>query len=163
MITRDELRQFLNYDPKTGLFTWAVGRRGVSAGSKAGWKNDSGYLLIGLQGRKGRSYRAHQLAWLWMTGNWPEQQIDHKNGLRADNRWGNLRLADQTLNSQNIRRAKSHNTVGVLGVRKTPNGRFAAGIVVAKRHMHLGTFDTAEQAHATYVLAKRQLHEGCTI
>ena len=163
MITQQILKELLNYNPETGIWSWRLNRKGVRCGSEAGWINDSGYVLIGLDGRIGRSYRAHRLAWLWMTGKWPSEQVDHKNGVRHDNRWENLREATREINCQNLRTAKSHNrSTGVLGV--VPSGkRFSAKIAINRETHHLGTFDTTNEAHAAYVAAKRRLHPGCTI
>ena len=165
MITQESLKEVLNYNPQTGLFSWSKPRRGVKRGATPGWLNESGYVIIGLDGRSGRSYRAHRLAWLWMTGDWPINQIDHINGVRNDNRWGNLRSASREINCQNLREAKSHNlSTGFLGVSPTKNKhRFQAKIGVDGRMIYVGTFDTPELAHVAYVEAKRVLHPGCTI
>jgi len=116
----------------------------------------------------GRLQLAHRLAWLYVHGVWPDHEIDHLNGIRSDNRLGNLRDVSRTTNSENQRRATVGNTsTKLLGAtlddsvyRRKP---FKAQIKVNGRSRHLGMFATAEEAHQAYVDAKRQLHEGCTI
>jgi hypothetical protein len=163
--TAAQLRELVSYDAGTGQLTALTdsicgkGRIIRAAGGALGRLNDQGYLLVMVLGRE---YRAHRLAWLYANGSWPEGQIDHINGIRADNRLANLRLADQTLNSENLRKARSDNKSGFLGV--LPNRkRWAAQIGVDGKQIHIGTFDTPELAHQAYLAAKRKLHAGCTI
>ena len=162
MIDLATLKRLLKYDPATGVFTWLVWRpNGVKAGDVAGFIESNGYRVISLY-RK--FYKAHRLAWFYMTGEWPKNELDHVNGVRTDNRLANLRAADRSLNKQNMRKARRDNRTGLLGVYEQ-NGRFRAGIKVRgeKRRRHLGTFATAQDAHVAYLAAKRALHEGCTI
>jgi hypothetical protein len=88
-LTANEVRHLLDYDPATGVFRWRVkpGRR-VAAGAETGCVSNYGYKVIGI---KGRVYQASRLAWLYVTGEWPEHDVDHANGDTADNRWDNLR------------------------------------------------------------------------
>lgn len=134
---------------------------GVFAGTVAGAPRRDGYITFQVEGF---THQAHRLAWLYVRGEWPKQQIDHINGVRADNRIENLRDVSSRTNAQNLRRAHSKNKLGVMGVRKgvTP-GRWEASIVVDGRRKWLGTFPTPEAAHAAYIEAKRTFHEGCTI
>lgn len=158
MITREILKNMLHYDAATGLFYRLTSSQGKNIFDKAGCLNAGGYVRIIIAGK---SYVAHRLAWLYMTGEWVTN-IDHKNGVRNDNRWGNLRDGRNGINQQNIRRPKLHNKSGLLGA--YPNGkRFMASIRVNKRAVYIGTFDTPELAHAAYVKSKRDLHPGCTI
>jgi len=93
-----------------------------------------------------------------MTGFWPENQIDHINGARADNRFTNLREATNKENSENIKRARrSNKSTEVLGV-YTRGLKFRAQITHAGKIQRLGTFKTAEEAHQAYLTAKRDLH-----
>lgn len=156
-----ELLRVLHYDPMTGLFTWLVRlSQRAKVGDVAGrFRRDTGYRSIRLDGRE---YYAHRLAWLYMTGEWPADEIDHINGSRSDNRWANLRAADRSLNQQNERIARSTSVTGLLGAHRR-HGTFRASIVVDGRKKELGAFGTAEEAHAAYVKAKRALHPGCTI
>lgn len=112
----------------------------------------------------GRRIYAHRLAWLHITGKWPEIEIDHINGDGCDNRAENLRAATRRLNMENRRTAQRNNVIGQLGVSQCPStGRYFARIETRGRSIHLGTYDTAEMAHGAYLGAKRLLHNGCTI
>jgi hypothetical protein len=157
-ISAAEVRALLGYDPESGQFRWAKNMScKVRAGAIAGGANDRGYIVIRIAGV---GYRAHRLAWLHVHGEWPDLQIDHINGIRNDNRIANLRLATVEINAQN-RRSNKRSKSGLLGV---VNGkRPSARIEVAGKSIHLGYFDTPEEAHAAYLAAKRELHEGCAI
>jgi len=159
-VTQDRLKELLRYDPDTGVFTWkAKASKNTIIGSKAGYKNNLGYVMIGVDGNQ---YLAHRLAWLYMIGAWPENEIDHIGGKRDDNCWNKLRHVTASINHQNLRAAKSHNQTGFLGVH--PNGLgFAAQIRVNGNVVHLGTFSAPAIAHSAYLEAKRKLHSGCTI
>src|SRR3990172_5360433 len=102
MLTRNELCARVSYDPETGEFAW-LGKLNSNAKRKAGWMTRYGYWAFKCGDR---IYMAHRLAFLYMTGEFPRDQIDHINGVRHDNRWGNLREVTQRLNNQNIRKAK---------------------------------------------------------
>lgn len=161
-LTAARLREIVSFDPDTGKFVYLTRTAArVRAGDDAGWLNrTSGYRQISIDCRQ---YQAHRLAWLWMTGEWPGVEVDHRNGNRSDNCWSNLRLATHQGNAENRRRARRGSTSGLLGVRLVRSGRWNARICVNGRPMHLGTHDTPEAAHAAYVSAKRRLHAGCTI
>lgn len=163
-ITHSEVKELLHYEPLTGIFTRKVstgGRYGSAVGSVAGTLNDGGYVLISL---KSLQYRAHRLAWLYMTGKWPEFEIDHKDGIRTNNCWENLRDVTGKVNVQNARKARKNSKTGLLGSSwNMRDKRFVARIRVGCKYQSLGGFDSAELAHAAYLTAKRQLHVGCTI
>lgn len=123
-ITATRLRELLHYDPETGLFTWKVARQGTRAGAFAGALNH-GYLRITIDWRH---YPAHRLAWLYMTGEWPADLIDHINLVSDDNRFVNLRQATRAQNMHNSARPRT-NTSGVKGVSRYA-GRWKAQIKV---------------------------------
>lgn len=113
-ITQPELKEVLSYSPKTGLFTWLVDRRSYKAGDIAGRSriiNGVCYQIITL---KGYPYEAHRLAWLYMTGEWPNI-IDHINGNGSDNQWANLRNVSRTDNQRNAKLHKN-NKWGLPGI-----------------------------------------------
>jgi len=163
MLTLKELRRCLRYVKSTGKFYWRVSPKpGVNVGDEAGCLNWKGYVLIGLHGN---IYRAHRLAWFWVYGVWPVSQIDHRNTLKSDNRWSNLREASNKFNHENqIKAPSSNKSCGLLGV--TWDKRSLCWKAQIKSHgmnHYLGQFKTAKQAHRAYVKAKRRLHAGCTI
>jgi hypothetical protein len=107
-------------------------------------------------GRK--NYSAHRLAWLYVYGEWPSDQIDHINRNRSDNRIANLRIATPTQNQAN-RSVCKRNTTGFKGVTVDPRtGRFRAKIRVNGKRTHIGVFDSAEEAGAAYVAASRRVY-----
>jgi len=115
-LTVSRARELLSYDKSTGELRWLVSRSGAPrAGQIAGWLspirgNFYRYVMIDKQ-----SYSAHRLAWLIVTGEWPEAEIDHINGDGADNRWSNLRQVSSSENRRNQRRRVTNKT-GVIGV-----------------------------------------------
>ncbi len=160
-LTAERVREVLDYDPETGVFTRRT-RSGprVWVGDVAGFKRPDGYMQIKIEAR---AYLSHRLAWLWVTGEWPVYGIDHIDGVKDNNRIANLREADQSLNAQNLKRARVNNKAsGLLGVTQFGE-RWQTRVVVKGVIHHLGTYDTAEQAHSVYLGAKRLLHPGCTI
>lgn len=163
-ITAHHLRAVLEYTPETGLFIWRfdiVGRH-MRAGAIAGHHDAAtGYVAIRI---KGRLYRAHRLAWLYMTGEWPVAHIDHIDGNPANNRFENLRQATNQENMWNRRRPVARSKTGVLGVTMNRHGsRYVAHIKINGKKTRLGSFMTAEEAHAAYVDAKRKYHPTNTL
>ena len=156
-LTQEELMAIVSYSEDTGLFTWRGNRgRYYRGGRVAGHKDSKGYICIGILGI---SYRAHRLAWLYVYGCWPEKQIDHINGERADNRISNLRDVGCELNSQNKLSAMKTSKSGLLGVYfDKSHKKWRAEIIANSRRHRLGRFDTAEEAHAAYLGAKAVLH-----
>ena len=155
------IQETLRYDPDTGNLIWKLDRgRRVKAGSIAGAAHCAGYVQLRLQGK---NYLAHRIAFLLMTGKWPEHQVDHINGVKDDNRWSNLRDVTNTVNSQNQRKPRPGNKTGLLGVSSKPKGKFQAQIKIDGKIKYLGLFDSADKAHDAYLLAKRELHEGNTL
>jgi hypothetical protein len=161
-LTAERLRELLGYDPNTGEFVWLLKRnQHVGAGSKAGALDAKGYRVITVDGR---DQKAHRLAWLYVHGEWPPDDIDHINGIRSDNRIANLRKASRGQNVQNIRRARKDSRSGLIGAHyRKDSGTYAASIQVNGLNKHLGHFKTAEEAHAAYLKAKAELHPFSTM
>lgn len=152
--TQEFLKTLIHYDPTTGHFTWILRlKRNLVNGKPLGLKNPKGYLLINIIGH---SHRAHRLAWLYMTGKWPNGQIDHDNNIKHDNRWINLRLANNQLNHYNLLKPKN-NTSGAKGVRKLNNGEYSARIKHNKKEVYLGMFFTLQQASEAYMNKAKEL------
>ena len=159
-LTAERLRELLDYDPATGVFTRKVRTTNrIKVGDVAGYLRNDGYIRIKIDGRM---HLAHRLAWLYVKGESPPDQIDHRNGIKTDNRIANLRLATHIENMHNRRKPHADNKTGFLGV--SPSyGMFQARIGVNGKIKHIGTFPTPEEAHAAYVQAKRQLHPFGTL
>lgn len=136
-LTQKRLKEALNYNKKTGLFTWKIRKQNIQVGSVAGC-NDNGYTTIGLDGYK---YSAHVLAWFYVEGYWPENIIDHRNRIRNDNRWLNLRHTSYICNAINIAIPKN-NKSGVKGVcYEKGRDKWRADIQVYGRSKKLGRFN----------------------
>jgi hypothetical protein len=151
------LKDLLSYDPETGIFTWkaraSIRMAHDRVGARAGSVGPSGYRYIKFEGKL---IREHVLAHEFMYG--PVQsgmEIDHINGDRADNRIVNLRLATHQQNLANCKNRKN-NTSGRKGVNRHVDGRWRAKIMVSGRTLHLGLFETIEEASAAYFHAAKQ-------
>lgn len=152
-LTQARLRGLLNYDPDSGIFTWADRRYGVRQNLVAGTLKPSGYVRIGIDGRM---YSAHRLAFLYMTGEFPCGDVDHINHDRSDNRWGNLRVASRAQNLGNASLSK-RNKSGFKGVSWNKQSRkWQAHICVGGRSKFLGLFIDIEKAAAAYASAARE-------
>lgn len=143
-LTQAELQKVLEYNPETGVFIWrASNSYRVKTGDTAGSSNGSGYLLIQIAGIR---YVAHRLAWLYMKGRWPDDEIDHINHVRNDNRWDNLREVTRRQNGQNVSLSKS-NTSGVVGVCWDKRfKKWKAAIGINRKSKFLGYFNDKEAA-----------------
>ena len=147
------LAELFLYDPDTGFVVRRVSHGKGKAGTNVGTAHTAGYLQVRVDGVW--EY-VHRVAFALMTGKYPIKNIDHINGNPADNRWCNLRTATHAENMQNRKKA-AHNTHPYKGVRRSPTeGKWLARIVIAGRARHLGTFASAQAAHAAYKDAARQ-------
>ena len=159
-LTQGELKERLNYDSLTGLFTWKSLLRCSKAkiGGVAGYKQH-GYVIIKLNKI---SYKAHRLAWLYVHGYFPENQIDHKDRIRHHNWVDNLREASsscQVINSE----IRNDNTSGIRGVgwHKGQN-KWMSKITVNNKTKHLGYYKNFDEAVCIRLAAEQCLSwEGC--
>lgn len=157
------LRQLLDYDPATGVLTWrprtadmfVPGRRSSAAGLAGLWNGKhAGKEALSCRGSHGypqgkiwgKTYRSHRVVWAIVTGSWPTEEIDHINGVKHDNRWGNLRAVSRVENGRNLG-LHANNTSGHIGVHWDGKARkWRASIKVSGRCLNLGTFPNIEDA-----------------
>ena len=158
--TYEDVRRLFSYDAATGILTWNFRsdvHQVVNAhleGKKAGTFDDLGYLRVKVFGR---SFLVHRIIFLWVTGSWPAQDVDHKDMNPTNNAWSNLRSASRTSNQANTR-SRATNKSGFKGVswhKRTQ--KFVAQISYQNKKTHLGLFDNPQDAHNAYVAAARNL------
>lgn len=164
---QQHLHECFDYDPKSGVFRWRVRPTrhfsdiDVARAWNARWAGSRAFTTPAGRDRQYRTGRvafegeylkllAHIAAWIYVHGVLPEQQLDHINGAKADNRISNLRLATQTENNWN-QRGRGRYPKGVYKPRDKK--RFVAQAVIAGKNTFLGYFDTPEEAHAAWVKA----------
>jgi HNH endonuclease len=139
----ERLQELLHYDPENGLFTWRVTRKKCPIGKRAGTQRKDGYRLICIDGV---SYLEGRLAWLYMTGEWPAHEVDHRNLDPSDTAWDNLRAATRGQNECN-KPLRSSNCSGCKGVRRAnQKSGYEAYLCRNNKHITLGTHPTVEAA-----------------
>jgi hypothetical protein len=150
MITQARLKELLNYDATTGVFNWAISRS-VKKGTELTSIDNDGYIRVQLDYV---SYRAHRLAWLWVYGEMPSKNLDHKNLVKTDNRIDNLRLATTQENNRNFPKRKNCRSIykGVVYEKDIITAR----IKIDGKLIRLGKFDTELNAHQAYCLAAKK-------
>jgi hypothetical protein len=156
ILTQERLKELLNYDPATGIFTWRIAIRGnVKVGQKAGNLHPKGYVIISVDRRLAK---AHRLAWLYVHGEMPPDELDHINRIPNDNRIANLRLADRYTNTQNTGMQKN-NTSGYRGVSWHKGQRkWRARISIRGKMNELGYFHSKDDAAKRYEEVARVHH-----
>ena len=143
-MTQEELKELVSYVPETGLFVRLKRTSNrIEVGQSAGWKDAYGYLNISLHGKK---WKAHRLAWLYVYGDFPKQEIDHINGIKDDNRISNLRDVNRLTNELN-KGKQANNTSGFKGVSlQKQSGKWEAYICCNGKKKSLGVYATPEIA-----------------
>jgi hypothetical protein len=156
MIEISKIKCLLSYNAETGLLTWnQAPSPKVKIGDVAGTITKQGYIRITILNNR---LMAHRLAFAIYHGRWPDNQIDHINGLKHDNRISNLRECTPEQNMHN-RSAYRINKTGFKGVYQPKNGkRFVAQIRNGGKAHYLGAFDSAKEASAAYAEAANALH-----
>lgn len=153
-LTAAEAREALHYDPETGVFTRLISKARGKAGRVAG-SLSNGYVRVPLDRKV---YKAHRLAWLYMTGEWPAGIIDHVDRNRSNNRWSNLREVTAAGNAQNASLRKD-NKSGVKGVSWcNTNKKWMAQLKVNNRNKFLGHFHTVQEAAEARRRAEETMH-----
>lgn len=156
MVTQERLKELLNYDLETGVFTWRVDRNHLAkSGSVAGSINSCGYKNIWIDGKQ---YKASRLAWLYVYGVFPSNFLDHIDRDRKNDRISNLRIASRIENGQNLSIKKSNKSgfVGVSWHKRT--SKWTSQIMIDGKKIYLGIFDTTEEAAAARTKAKAVYH-----
>ncbi len=173
-ITAELVRQLLDYDLETGILRWKMRTPDMFAETAQrtaihncnAWnaKNAGKQIVCLAQGYIKfaifeNGFLAHRVIWLWMTGEWPPDDIDHKNGNRSDNRWYNLRLATRSENNEN-RNGKGKGRSGFIGVLWDEHlKKYRARINKNGKSIYLGCFINPEDASRAYKIAKRGFHK----
>lgn len=148
MLTQARLKELLEYDPETGIFIWKKMFNFMKK-KESGSIDKHGYLIITIDRKH---YQASRLAFLWVTGTFPKQKAEHKDGKPLNNKWNNLRPATQRQNQQN-KAVQSNNKLGLKGVVNNYPGRWRARIKVNGKQIHLGVFKSPTEAHLAYIAA----------
>ena len=126
MIPPADVKELLDYNEQTGIFTWlkrsekhfklsrdCIAWNGRFSGKEAGGLDGRGYGTISIHYQ---TYKSHRLAWCYVKGEWPNGEIDHINGKILDNRINNLRVVDRFGNNRNLK-LNVRNKTGKMGVR----------------------------------------------
>lgn len=151
-LTFKQASELFRYDPETGkLYARTDSHKGRwRAGREAGYKIGTGYLAVCVGGGEDRKFfKVHRLAWLLHYGSWPEDEVDHINGVRTDNRIANLRAATSSQNLSNRGPARD----GLKGAYPAYGGRWRSSIGKGSKFQHLGHFDTEQEAHEAFCKA----------
>lgn len=155
-VDHETLLALLSYDPETGIFKWngslpLVNMGSAKRGGIAGHIDKQGYRYLTILKKV---YLAHRIAWFYVHKVWPDNEIDHVNGVRDDNRIANLRVVPHAKNMQNMR-AEVKDKSRLPGTSRTPSGKWQAKIKIDGKLIYLGLFATTEAAHAAYIEKRR--------
>lgn len=145
MITQEYLKSILHYNPDTGIFTWVKTNKMSckKTGDVAGKTKIKHYISITIDNY---TYKAHRLAWLYMTGSFPNDFIDHLDRVKYNNKWKNLRSVTPAGNCRN-RKLKSDNTSGVSGVNfNKASKKWIVRLCVDNDRKYYGAYKTLKEA-----------------
>lgn len=160
-LTPEQIRTLLDLNVETGELRWtAAASQGRLTQRIAGSLAGNGYWQI----KTGKvCYLAHRIVWAIVHGEWPEKDIDHIDGNRANNALSNLRLVTKAQNMQNLAVTGKNTASGIAGAIHRPANqrrreKWEAKIRVNGVLRHLGSFDDPQKAHARYMQVKTQIH-----
>lgn len=155
-VSAEKVRELFDYDPLTGVLTRKVRTSNrIKAGDIAGYTHVRGYRRVRFCGR---NVLVHRVIWIWMTGSWPKDQVDHEDGKTSRNVWSNLREAtyEETPRNKSLHKNNKSGHPGVY--RRTGKDRWIADITANGRRYYLGDFKTLAGAVAARAAAKARLH-----
>jgi HNH endonuclease len=144
------IKDVFNYNPETGVLSRATPYRGKL---DCLTKTNSNGKIYYLATYAGMVDYAHRIIWAYMTGRWPESGVDHINGDGLDNRWINLRPADQKQNTRNKSPNRGSDTKGV----ERRGNRYRAHISIDGERRYLGNFSSKEEAQRAYNVAALEM------
>lgn len=149
ILTQDRLKELLQYDADTGVFVYKIKRQRCKVGAVAGTRDNRNYLTCSIDGKL---YKLHRLAWLYVYGHWPNDQIDHIDHNPSNNAIANLRDVSCAQNQQN-RAHKTKSASGHLGVTwNKRDKRWQAHIELKGKSIHIGNYTDLDVA----IIARRQ-------
>lgn len=156
----ERVAELVRYEPETGNFYYTTRRS--NACRKDGIAGTNGPRGDRILRMDGKTYLAHRVAFVLMTGKWPSFDVDHIDGNPSNNKWENLRDISHKMNSYNVHKVPSHKKhSNLLGAQWCAQGGFwKTEIMVEGKRFRLGTFDTEAEASAAYMQAKRDMHPG---
>lgn len=161
LLQHNELIKMLYYDKDSGIFTWIVNRgKTTKVGDIAGTLTKRKYIRIKINSI---GYLAHRLAWFYVTGSWPENQIDHKDTIKYHNWFDNLRNVTNTQNKQNQQTAQSNNNSesNMCGVTyRKDNKKWRVCLRIDRKLLHFGHFNTQLEAENKCIEMRRKYMEG---
>lgn len=153
-LTQDNLRNCIDYNKKSGVFTWKRNKGGAIKGSVAGFSDKNGYIVINIFNKR---YFAHRLAWYYVHGYFPEHQIDHRDRDKSNNKFTNLRHVTQSCNIIN-RAVRPNNKSGITGVYYDKNrDMWVATIKKDNKGRYLGGFKEKVDAAKARWNAEKEL------
>lgn len=154
-LTQAELKELLEYNPDTGLWKWHTPKGSCKKGWFCGSRSIGGYLDIKI---RGKSYRTHRLAFLFMEGAFPPDLVDHIDGDTANNKWHNLRHCSYSGNNRNTRLPNT-NTSGYKGVsRREGRSTWTVRLSVAGKTRNFGCYKDLELAALVAEEAREKYH-----